>query len=243
MNATAIVSTAGMLGAKLPAQDALKIVSQFLRGVFDIDRVSLAVYNRSRDDFNVSFVEVDGPSRYGPGIRLPRQGTRIGEAFTSKHPRISNDLKREQFLEDRYLAAEGMQTGISLPLVNAMGILGTLNADWRRRSAVDEAAIDIIQAAGNAFVSGAGLFALSNELVPSKEDADPSKISPQTQTLAQMETDHIVSVLKSRHWRVSGKAGAAEALAIHPNTLRSRMQKLGIKRPPALKLITQCTNN
>jgi transcriptional regulator with GAF, ATPase, and Fis domain len=31
-------------------------------------------------------------------------------------------------------------------------------------------------------------------------------------------------------WVVEGKQGAAARLDLHPNTLRSRMQKLGIKK-------------
>lgn len=237
MNATAIVSAAGLLGATLPAHDALKIISQFLRGIFEIDRVSFAVYDRSRDDFSISFVQVDGPSRYGPGIRLPRQGTRTGDAFSSKHPRVSIDLERDQFLEDKYLAAEGMRTGVSLPLVNDAGTLGTLNVDWRRPAAANATAIEIIQAAGNAFTNGASKYALSRLFTPGVENSGTSKIEARTQTLTEVETAHIISVLKSRGWRVSGSAGAAAALAVHPNTLRSRMQKLGIKRPSILNTV------
>ena len=32
-------------------------------------------------------------------------------------------------------------------------------------------------------------------------------------------------------WKIDGKGHAAEKLGLHPNTLRSRMQKLGISRP------------
>lgn len=44
--------------------------------------------------------------------------------------------------------------------------------------------------------------------------------------------DHIVGVLDRCSWKVSGPGGAAEVLGIHPNTLRSRMKKLGIVRYP-----------
>ncbi|MCU0398744.1 MAG: hypothetical protein MUC73_11665 [Cyclobacteriaceae bacterium] len=33
------------------------------------------------------------------------------------------------------------------------------------------------------------------------------------------------------HWKINGENGAAERLDMHPNTLRSRMKKLGITRP------------
>jgi transcriptional regulator with GAF, ATPase, and Fis domain len=32
-------------------------------------------------------------------------------------------------------------------------------------------------------------------------------------------------------WVIEGKQGAAARLGLHPNTLRSRMQKFGIKKP------------
>jgi transcriptional regulator with GAF, ATPase, and Fis domain len=52
-------------------------------------------------------------------------------------------------------------------------------------------------------------------------------------TLSGMEKDHIIKVLEHTDWRVSGEQGAATVLEIHPNTLRSRMSKLGIKRSKA----------
>ena len=42
---------------------------------------------------------------------------------------------------------------------------------------------------------------------------------------------HIVGVLETTGWRVSGKGGAAELLGMKPTTLYSRMTKLGIRRP------------
>jgi transcriptional regulator with GAF, ATPase, and Fis domain len=50
-------------------------------------------------------------------------------------------------------------------------------------------------------------------------------------TLAEVERAHISKVLKACDWRIKGKGNAAERLALHPNTLRFRMSKLGITRP------------
>lgn len=49
-------------------------------------------------------------------------------------------------------------------------------------------------------------------------------------TMEQMQYDHIVRALEKTHWRVSGPDGAAAILDMHPQTLYSRMRKLGIKR-------------
>ncbi len=49
-------------------------------------------------------------------------------------------------------------------------------------------------------------------------------------SLAELEKQHIIKVLEQTHWKISGETGAASVLELHPNTLRSRMNKLGIKR-------------
>ena len=43
--------------------------------------------------------------------------------------------------------------------------------------------------------------------------------------------DHIVHVLERCNWKIDGSGNAAEVLGLHPNTLRSRMKRLGIARP------------
>ncbi len=50
------------------------------------------------------------------------------------------------------------------------------------------------------------------------------------ESLESMEKAHIIKVLQHTGWRISGEQGAATILQMHPNTLRSRMSKLGIRR-------------
>ncbi len=50
-------------------------------------------------------------------------------------------------------------------------------------------------------------------------------------TLAEVESAHILSILEETSWRIEGTKGAALRLGLHANTLRSRMQKLGIRKP------------
>ncbi|MFN0123080.1 MAG: sigma 54-interacting transcriptional regulator [Blastocatellia bacterium] len=52
-------------------------------------------------------------------------------------------------------------------------------------------------------------------------------------SLGESERRHILSVLEQTRWVIEGPQGAALILNLHPNTLRSRMKKLGIRRPPA----------
>jgi formate hydrogenlyase transcriptional activator len=52
-----------------------------------------------------------------------------------------------------------------------------------------------------------------------------------TRTLEEIEREHILSVLESVGWRVSGERGAGRILGLKRTTLEARMSKLGISRP------------
>ena len=47
----------------------------------------------------------------------------------------------------------------------------------------------------------------------------------------EMERDYILEVLKAENWKIEGEDSASSILGMHPSTLRSRMKKLGLKRP------------
>jgi formate hydrogenlyase transcriptional activator len=53
---------------------------------------------------------------------------------------------------------------------------------------------------------------------------------PTSVTLEEIERGHIMSVLTQTRGVVEGPRGAAKILGLHPNTLRHRIQKLGLKR-------------
>ena len=50
-------------------------------------------------------------------------------------------------------------------------------------------------------------------------------------SLEDVERRHIIEVLESAGWKLEGADGAAALLGLKPSTLRSRMQKLDIRRP------------
>jgi formate hydrogenlyase transcriptional activator len=52
-------------------------------------------------------------------------------------------------------------------------------------------------------------------------------------TLDQIARDHIESTLEQTGWVIEGEKGAAAALGMSASTLRSRMKKLGLRRPSA----------
>jgi formate hydrogenlyase transcriptional activator len=65
-------------------------------------------------------------------------------------------------------------------------------------------------------------------LLPAKMSAPPPNA---TLELAHLQRDHIIKVLDQTSWRIYGAHGAAQLLGLNPETLRSRLRKLGIRRP------------
>ncbi|NUM53082.1 MAG: sigma 54-interacting transcriptional regulator [Candidatus Hydrogenedentes bacterium] len=71
------------------------------------------------------------------------------------------------------------------------------------------------------------VLTVDESLLPATVPIEPHE---QRGTLDEIERDHIVRTLAKTGWVIEGMKGAATALNMHPNTLRSRMKKLGIVR-------------
>ena len=62
------------------------------------------------------------------------------------------------------------------------------------------------------------------------ETTQPAASPSSLKTLEDVERAHILAVLQQTRGVIEGANGAAKTLGMHPNTLRHRMDKLGIKR-------------
>jgi PAS domain S-box-containing protein len=76
-------------------------------------------------------------------------------------------------------------------------------------------------------ISDGDRFQLAEQLAAMPSGSESEKLKP----LASIEREHILNALEKTNWVIHGPKGAAGILALHPNTLRSRMQKLAIHRP------------
>jgi formate hydrogenlyase transcriptional activator len=63
------------------------------------------------------------------------------------------------------------------------------------------------------------------------EPSLPRPIASGPSSLEEVERHHILEILDRTGGVIEGARGAAKILNLHPNTLRSRMKKLGIRRP------------
>ncbi len=71
--------------------------------------------------------------------------------------------------------------------------------------------------------------------VVSSEDQEEKTVKVEEKTgtkrLSEVEQEHILRTLLETGWKIEGPTGAAQHLGMNPSTLRTRMKKLGIKRP------------
>jgi len=76
---------------------------------------------------------------------------------------------------------------------------------------------------------------IAPDIAPAMTASTPPAAAPPAtaggETLNDVERRHIESVLRQKNWTIEGERGAARVLNMHPNTLRSRIKKLGLRRP------------
>ncbi len=81
-----------------------------------------------------------------------------------------------------------------------------------------------------AVILSPGSTLLLDELSEAKPMPVVAASPPGAVALADVERDHILSILERCGWRVRGARNAAEQLGLNASTLYSRMKKLGIRR-------------
>ena len=82
-----------------------------------------------------------------------------------------------------------------------------------------------------ALINSSGAVLQLADNLEAEPPAPASRNGHRPSKLEDVEREHIVNTLDACDWRIEGVKGAAEILGINSSTLRSRMNKLGIKRP------------
>ncbi len=79
-------------------------------------------------------------------------------------------------------------------------------------------------------LSSGGVMTIDDVCLSSMSDPAGTVASASETTLQAVERNHILRILASTSWRIEGPRGAARALGLKPSTLRSRLQRLSIRR-------------
>ena len=119
----------------LTQQALLHSISEALHPVFPFDRCAITLYQPERDSFRFLAVEGDLFSDYfKTGLELSRKETCGGWVFEHLQLLVRRDLEKEQqYLNERRLAAEGIQSMCVVPLVFQGKCIGTLSLVSREK--------------------------------------------------------------------------------------------------------------
>jgi formate hydrogenlyase transcriptional activator len=174
-----------------------------------------------------------------------REGTFRSDLYYRLHvfPLIVPPLRERTgdipMLVQSFIDKENARLGKNIDTISRQTMEALQNYPWygniRELQAVIERAAILTE--GNELV-------ISDDLSPKKNGLSaPPEVSEQVKSLEvdddeliplqDMERRYILKALARTKWRIHGKDGAADILGMNPNTLRSRMQKLGIERPIA----------
>jgi formate hydrogenlyase transcriptional activator len=135
-----------------------------------------------------------------------------------------------------FLAGFSRKFGRSVKSVSHEAMAGILQYNWPGNIRELENVLARAVALSETSVLSAEALALPKDTRHPETPSAPAAAAeppPDSPTLESAERRHILSVLTSAHWVVEGPRGAAKQLGLHANTLRSRMKKLGIRRPAA----------
>ncbi len=75
------------------------------------------------------------------------------------------------------------------------------------------------------------MLRIADEDLGSAEEGAARTAAPASDRLEDVERAHFTTILEQTDWTVEGPGGAATVLGLNPSTLRSRLKKLGIRRP------------
>jgi two-component system, NtrC family, response regulator HydG len=127
-------------------------------------------------------------------------------------------------LADHFLKKYGTRDGRPIPVLSKEAIEKLLEYRWPGNIRELENTIQ-----RNVVLAKASVIE-SLEIPASKKIAVSASNENKFKTMIEMERDHILAVLESCNWKISGKGGAAEILDVNVNTLNSRIKKLGIEK-------------
>ena len=137
------------------------------------------------------------------------------------------------FFVDRFSRQFGKDiTGISQDTIDALSRYSWPGNIRELQNVIERA---VVLCAGSVLRLGSDLLPLAAEDGEQQSLSESASITAENSpgSLENVERSHILQVLQETRGVIEGPRGAARILDLHPNTLRSRMKKLGIERSSA----------
>jgi len=140
---------------------------------------------------------------------VPWYNERLRKGETLRFDRIPEDVAVEGHREREYALAHGMRSHVCIPLaVNGRWMCALGSATITHFFSFSDSTILQVRAVGQILATF------------------PIRVPP-----LRHRRENIAQFLDRCGWRINGVGNAAEQLGLHPNTLRSRLKRLGVERP------------
>jgi len=145
------------------------------------------------------------------------------------HQRRTDIPLLTHFFVDRFSRQFGKRiTGVSQDTMNVLSGYSWPGNIRELQNVIERA---VVLCPGTVLKLGRDLLPITSaEYERQEEDVAAGNGSQSGSSLESIERNHILQVLKQTQGVIEGPRGAAKILNLHPNTLRSRMKKLGIER-------------
>lgn len=175
---------------------------------------------------------------WAPNVEYPLFGTPCERVIAGGFCLYTDDVQK-LFPADSDLVALGVRSYLGVPLRGADGrTLGHLAALDNEPMQEDPRGLAIFEVFANRARVEIERLHAEAVLVRACSDLEvrletPERALPSAQTLDTIQRLHIADMLARTDWVIEGPEGAASLLGMQPSTLRSRMKKLGVRRPSA----------
>ena len=155
-----------------------------------------------------------------------------GEVVALAH--VEGDLPSTAARDREFARAAGLKSHLTVPIaVGGRLVCALSTSTFRHYCTWSDHLIDRFRLVGQivaqAIVRSRMAAAAPEASGPRRASGSRHGAAPMRR-LDEVERDYILKVIDRCRGKINGRGHAAETLGLHPNTLRSRMRKLGIRR-------------
>ena len=170
----ALLDLTNAVVSQLDLQQLFRAIAASLRKLLDCEYVSLAIYEPETQRMHIR--ALDFPESRGylqPEMSLPADQTPSGRAYATRQPVLidEQELARINPQLSALVAAEGLHSGVSLPLMTPDRAIGALNLASRREDAFSQEDIEFLR-----LVAGQIAIAVENALAYREVEQSKEKL-------------------------------------------------------------------
>jgi len=177
------------VASHLDLDELLKAISACLRNVVAHDFAGLALYEASSRQFRIHALDfAKNQNLIGPGSVFPVEGTPSGLAFVSRQTVTVQRLDLNEFPAEimRHVAAQGIRSGVCVPLISHGQALGTMDVASFREAAFSPEDAELLTQIGSQVA-----IAVANALAMRELEALKNKLAEEKLYLEEeIQTDH-----------------------------------------------------